>query len=61
AVHYHVERILHEQRRRGKRQILVKWRGYAHSENSWEPIERLLIDCPKAVAIWEQKRRQLHK
>lgn len=60
-VHFHVERILQEQRCRGKRQLLVKWRGYAHSENSWEPIERLLIDCPKAVAIWEQKRRQLHK
>ncbi|ETO99580.1 hypothetical protein F441_23004 [Phytophthora nicotianae CJ01A1] len=48
-VHYHVERVL------------VKWRGYAHSENSWEPIEKLQADCPKAVAIWEQKRRQLRK
>ncbi|ETO81269.1 hypothetical protein F444_04393 [Phytophthora nicotianae P1976] len=60
-VHYHVERVLQERRLSGKRQLLVKWRGYAHSENSWEPIERLQADCPKAVAIWEQKRRQLRK
>ncbi|KAG3004033.1 hypothetical protein PC121_g19969 [Phytophthora cactorum] len=45
----------------GKRQPLVKWRGYPYSQNSWEPIERLQSDCPKAVAIWEQKRRQLRK
>ncbi|ETP37524.1 hypothetical protein F442_14668 [Phytophthora nicotianae P10297] len=58
-VHYHVERVLQERRLRGKRQLLVKWKGYAHSENSCEPIERLQADCPKAVTIWEQKRRQL--
>ncbi|KAG2784293.1 hypothetical protein PC116_g20601 [Phytophthora cactorum] len=43
------------------RQLLVKWRGYPDSQNSWEPIERLQADCPKAVAIWEQKRRQLRE
>ncbi|ETI57482.1 hypothetical protein F443_00247 [Phytophthora nicotianae P1569] len=32
------ERVLQEGRLRGKRQLFVKWRGYAHSENSWEPI-----------------------
>ncbi|OWZ18292.1 LOW QUALITY PROTEIN: Pol Polyprotein [Phytophthora megakarya] len=35
--------------------------GYPESQNSWEPYERLLADCPKAVAIWEQTRRQLRK
>ncbi|ETM43771.1 hypothetical protein L914_10877 [Phytophthora nicotianae] len=32
------ERVLQEGRLRGKRQLFVKWRGHAHSENSWEPI-----------------------
>ncbi|KAG4043562.1 hypothetical protein PC123_g20968 [Phytophthora cactorum] len=41
--------------------LLVKWRGYPDSQNSWEPIERLQADCPKAVAIWEQKRWQLRE
>ncbi|KAG3027866.1 hypothetical protein PC120_g5191 [Phytophthora cactorum] len=59
--HYHVERVVRERRLDGKRQLLVKWRGYPDSQNSWEPIERLQADCPKAVAIWEQKRRQLRE
>ncbi|KAG2852205.1 hypothetical protein PC118_g18876 [Phytophthora cactorum] len=59
--HYHVKRVVRERRLDGKRQLLVKWRVYPDSQNSWEPIERLHADCPKAVAIWEQKRRQLRE
>ncbi|KAG2833970.1 hypothetical protein PC111_g5049 [Phytophthora cactorum] len=59
--HYHVERVVRERRLDGKRQLLVKRRGYPDSQNSWEPIERLQADYPKAVAIWEQKRRQLRE
>ncbi|OWZ18626.1 Pol Polyprotein [Phytophthora megakarya] len=33
----------------------------AAPDNSWESYERLPADFPKAVAIWEQKRRQLRK
>ncbi|KAG3076909.1 hypothetical protein PI125_g21408 [Phytophthora idaei] len=50
-----------EQRLDRKRQLLVKWRGYPDSQNSWQLIEQLQADCPKAVAIWEQKRRQLRE
>ncbi|KAG3136719.1 hypothetical protein PI126_g17697 [Phytophthora idaei] len=59
--HYHAERVVRERRLDGKRQLLVKWRGYPDSQNSWEPIERLQVDCPTAVAIWEQKRQQLRE
>ncbi|KAG2937915.1 hypothetical protein PC121_g11030 [Phytophthora cactorum] len=59
--HYHVERVVRERRLDGKRQLPVKWRGYPDSQNLWEPIEQLQADCPKAVAIWEQKRRQLRE
>lgn len=27
--------------------FLVKWKGYDHSENTWEPIENL--ECPDLV------------
>ncbi|KAE8950806.1 hypothetical protein PF011_g33130 [Phytophthora fragariae] len=30
-------------------------------DNSWEPVEQLQADCPKAVAIWDEKQRQLRK
>ncbi|KAG2952740.1 hypothetical protein PC118_g25050 [Phytophthora cactorum] len=59
--HYHVERVVRERRLDRKRQLLVRWRGYPDSQNSWQPIERLQADCPKAVAIWEQKLRQLRE
>ncbi|POM69137.1 Pol protein [Phytophthora palmivora] len=43
-----------ERRRSGKRQMLVKWRGYPSSQNSWEPEDRLRVDYPKAFEIWDQ-------
>ncbi|GMF49037.1 unnamed protein product [Phytophthora fragariaefolia] len=61
GLHYHVERVLQERRVHGKRQLLVKWRGYPASQNSWEPEDRLRVGCPKAVTIWDQKRQQLRK
>ncbi|POM76159.1 Pol protein [Phytophthora palmivora] len=50
-LHYHVERVVQERRRSGKRQLLVKWRSYPSPQNSWEPEDRLRVDCPKAVEI----------
>ncbi|POM71868.1 LOW QUALITY PROTEIN: Pol protein [Phytophthora palmivora] len=52
-LHYHVERVVQERRRSGKRQLLVKWRGYPSPQNSWEPEDRLRVDYPKAVEIWD--------
>ncbi|GMF26138.1 unnamed protein product [Phytophthora fragariaefolia] len=60
-LHYHVERVPQERRVHGKRQSLVEWRGYAASQNSWEPEGWLWVDYPKAVAIWDQKLQQLRK
>ncbi|GMF50673.1 unnamed protein product [Phytophthora fragariaefolia] len=47
--HFHVERILAKRQCSGHNQYLVKWRGYPHSENSWEfevPPDRI------ALASW---------
>ncbi|POM75505.1 Hypothetical protein PHPALM_7384 [Phytophthora palmivora] len=48
-LHYHVERVVQERRRSGKRQLLVKWRGYPSSQNSWEPKARLRVSRPKLL------------
>eukprot|EP01043_Picozoa_sp_COSAG02_P075195 COSAG02_NODE_15393_length_1175_cov_0.910781_2_plen_102_part_00 len=42
---YVVEKVVREgwvgRPNRSKRQYLVKWKGYPHSENTWEPAEHL--------------------
>ncbi|POM78842.1 Pol protein [Phytophthora palmivora] len=53
--HFHVDRVVRERGRAGKRQLLVKWRGYPSSQNSWEPEDWLRVDSPKAVEIWDQQ------
>ncbi|GMF45615.1 unnamed protein product [Phytophthora fragariaefolia] len=57
--HYHMERILARRRCRGQNQYLVKWRGYSHSENSWEFEVPLRQDCPDVVDAFDQLDQQL--
>lgn len=38
---YEVERIVDIRSSHGKRQYLIKWKGYKDSDNTWEPIENL--------------------
>ena len=38
---YTVEKILGERTRKGKKQVLIKWKGYSNKFNSWEPVENL--------------------
>ena len=38
---YSVEKILKERTRNGKKEVLIKWKGYSEKFNSWEPIENL--------------------
>ncbi|POM65284.1 Pol protein [Phytophthora palmivora] len=52
-LHYHVERVVRERWSSGKRQLLVKWRGYPSSQNTWESEDRLRVDCPETVEIWD--------
>ncbi|ETI53689.1 hypothetical protein F443_03400 [Phytophthora nicotianae P1569] len=47
--HYHVERYVAWRRRRYRTQYLAKWKGYPHSQNSWEFEVPLHEGCPDVV------------
>jgi hypothetical protein len=48
-VTYEVEAILDSRKRRKKTVYLVKWLGYGHEENTWEPLSNLK-DAKEALA-----------
>ena len=39
---YRIEKILAERIRKGQKQVLIKWKGYPETFNSWEPIKNLV-------------------
>jgi hypothetical protein len=50
---YEVETVLDCQYIRGKVKYLVKWEGYPHSENTWEPKGNL--NCPEKLAEFHRQ------
>ncbi|ETI42658.1 hypothetical protein F441_22897 [Phytophthora nicotianae CJ01A1] len=50
---YHVVRLVARRRHRGRTQYLVKWRGYPHSQNSWEFEVPLREDCPDVIDAYD--------
>jgi hypothetical protein len=57
AKEYEVETILDCQRIRGKVKYLIKWEGYPHSENTWEP--RGNLNCPEKVEEYHRQNPDL--
>ena len=45
---YEVERILDDRTNQQEQEYLVKWKGYEHSENTWEPKSHLK-ECPQLL------------
>ncbi|CAF3540168.1 unnamed protein product [Rotaria socialis] len=55
---YIVEKILKMRTiKKGKVEYFLKWKGYPHTQNTWEPAEHL--DCPELIAAFlaEQKEK----
>ena len=50
---WEVDRVVKIETRRGQKRVLVRWKGYGHEDDSWEPYSRFKRDCPTALAEWE--------
>jgi hypothetical protein len=51
---FEVERILAEKVENGATRYLVKWRGYADEECTWEPPKN--FDTSETLALWKTQR-----
>ncbi|APA10238.1 hypothetical protein sscle_06g050080 [Sclerotinia sclerotiorum 1980 UF-70] len=51
---HEVEAILEKRKFRGKVQYRVKWDGWQHKHNTWEPAEMLEFDVPYMVEDFEE-------
>lgn len=53
-----MERIVDVRKKTGKREFLVKWKGYGPKQNTWEPETNL--NCPKLLSAFLKKVRFLY-
>jgi hypothetical protein len=54
---YEVEEILRDRWHKNQQQLLVKWKGYPTSENTWEPIKNLR-GCHQLVRQYYQEAKR---
>jgi len=40
---YEIEKILRKRKRKGIKEVLIKWKGYPRSQSSWEPEENVQV------------------
>ena len=49
---YEVEQLLNRKHIRGRMHYLVRWKGHAPADDSWEPVEHL-TNCAERIAEYE--------
>lgn len=54
---WEVEEIVARRVSKRKAQYLVKWMGYPHEQNSWEPAEMLEQDVPDLIRNYLQRQK----
>jgi len=53
---YQVESIVDHRMKKGKKEYLVKWKGFDDEENTWEPTSNL--NCDDLVEAYEKEREK---
>src|SRR5579863_10379609 len=54
---WEVEKILQERTRRGKKQYLIRWKGYSEAHNSWEP--KAYLNAPELLQAFHQHHKKV--
>src|SRR5579863_10364067 len=56
---WEVEKILQERMRRGKKQYLIRWKGYSEAHDSWEPKANL--NAPELLQAFHQRHKKVER
>src|SRR5579863_5302281 len=56
---WEVEKILQERTRRGKKQYLIRWKGYSEAHDSWEPKANL--NAPELLQAFHQRHKKVER
>ena len=57
---YEVEHIVnHRKKPNGDYELYIKWVGFPHSDNTWEPLNTLYVDIKNIVIEYFKSRGKL--